>query len=83
MAVWQILTIYELLLNQGLSLRPFGLELEKDHQILEGSLEMANKVEINTPAPEFELTDFNGRTVHLSDYRGEKNVVLVFNRGFT
>lgn len=44
---------------------------------------MGNKVEINTPAPDFELADFNGRTVRLSDYRGEKHVVLVFNRGFT
>lgn len=44
---------------------------------------MANRVEINTPAPDFELTDFNGRAVRLSDYRGEKHVVLVFNRGFT
>jgi peroxiredoxin len=44
---------------------------------------MAKKVEINKPAPDFELADFNGRIVRLSDFRGEKNVVLVFNRGFT
>lgn len=44
---------------------------------------MGNKIEINTPAPDFELADFNGRLVRLSDYRGEKHVVLVFNRGFT
>lgn len=30
-------------------------------------------------APDFALTDTNGKTVRLSDYRG-KNVVLVFNR---
>ncbi len=30
-------------------------------------------------APDFALTDINGKTVRLSDYRG-KNVVLVFNR---
>jgi len=39
-------------------------------------------VEIATPAPDFELEDFNGRKVKLSDYRGSKHVFLVFNRGF-
>jgi peroxiredoxin len=33
-------------------------------------------------APDFTATDSEGRTVRLSDYRGKKNVVLVFNRGF-
>jgi peroxiredoxin len=33
-------------------------------------------------APDFILTDTQERTVRLSDYRGKKNVVLVFNRGF-
>ena len=40
------------------------------------------RVAINTPAPDFELADFNGNTVRLADYRGRKNVLLVFNRGF-
>lgn len=40
------------------------------------------KVSLNTPAPNFALDDFTGRRVQLSDYRGRKNVVLVFNRGF-
>lgn len=33
-------------------------------------------------APDFMLTDTHDRPIHLSDYRGKKHVVLVFNRGF-
>ncbi len=33
-------------------------------------------------APDFKLIDVTGLPVRLSDYRGKKNVVLVFNRGF-
>lgn len=35
-----------------------------------------------TIAPDFTLTDVQGRPVRFSNYRGAKNVVLVFNRGF-
>mgnify|MGYP003382969694 CR=1 FL=1 len=35
-----------------------------------------------TTAPDFVLQDFFGQSVRLSDYRGDKNVVLVFNRSF-
>jgi peroxiredoxin len=41
------------------------------------------RVEMDTPAPDFFLEDFEGRPVRLSDYRDKKHVVLVFNRGFT
>ncbi len=34
------------------------------------------------PAPDFELADSEGHTVRLSTYKGNKHVVLVFNRGF-
>jgi peroxiredoxin len=40
-------------------------------------------VSIDLPAPDFEIDDFKGRMVKLSDYRGRKNVILVLNRGFT
>jgi len=36
----------------------------------------------NQLAPDFHLDDLNGVTVNLSDYRNEKHVLLVFNRGF-
>jgi cytochrome oxidase Cu insertion factor (SCO1/SenC/PrrC family) len=39
------------------------------------------KVELNVPAPDFQLADFTGKPVHLSDFRGQ-TVLLVFNRGF-
>lgn len=40
------------------------------------------KVSLNTPAPDFALQNFQGKTIRLSDYRGKSNVLLVFNRGF-
>jgi len=33
-------------------------------------------------APDFELTDVQGNTIRLSEYRGGKNIVLAFLRGF-
>jgi peroxiredoxin len=42
-----------------------------------------SKVALNKPAPDFELDDYEGNTVRLSDFGGQKNVVLIFNRGFT
>jgi peroxiredoxin len=41
---------------------------------------MHKNLETNT-APDFSLTDTEGRTVRLSDYKGMKNIILVFNRG--
>ena len=42
-----------------------------------------SKIPLDLPAPDFELADFHGRAFRLSDLRGRKNVLLVFNRGFT
>ena len=41
------------------------------------------QVQINLPAPDFALPDFEGKTVRLSEFYGQKNVLLAFNRGFT
>ncbi len=41
-----------------------------------------SRVSLNTPAPDFSLADFRGKTVKLSDFREKSHVVLVFNRGF-
>ena len=41
-----------------------------------------SRVELNTQAPNFTLSDFNGKSVSLSDFAGQKNVLVVFNRGF-
>ncbi len=40
------------------------------------------KIAINTPAPGFNLSDFDGQVVRLSDFRQKSNILLVFNRGF-
>ena len=39
------------------------------------------RVAAGTEAPLFALESFGGETVTLADYRGEKNVILVFYRG--
>lgn len=43
---------------------------------------MSKSVKIGSQAPEFTLEDYLGHETKLSDFRGEKNVVLVLNRGF-
>lgn len=43
---------------------------------------MAKQLKTNIPAPDFEGTDTRGNHFRLSDLRGQKIIVLVFNRGF-
>lgn len=43
---------------------------------------MSNRVAINSPAPDFTLTDWQGNPITLSAYQGQNYVVLVLNRGF-
>ena len=40
------------------------------------------RVSLNQIAPDFNLADYRGNTVSLTDFRGVKNVLLVFNRTF-
>ena len=40
-----------------------------------------DRVKVGQPAPDFTLEDSDGKNVSLTDYRGKKNVVLVFYRG--
>ncbi|MGB3701871.1 MAG: hypothetical protein WA997_11430 [Anaerolineales bacterium] len=44
---------------------------------------MSTAVRIDKPAPNFKLVTFEGDVVKLSDFQDRKNVLLVFNRGFT
>ena len=40
------------------------------------------RVSLNQPAPDFSLPDFTGKLFQLTNLRGQKNVLLVFNRTF-
>jgi peroxiredoxin len=42
----------------------------------------AERAAVGQAAPDFELTDVQGRSVRLSQFKGQKHVVLVFTRGF-
>lgn len=50
---------------------------------MEQSHIISKQVEIKTPAPDFSLLDFRGEEFALSEFIGKKNVLLIFNRGFT
>jgi hypothetical protein len=50
--------------------------------LLWGGKGMINKQQASI-APDFRVSDSEGRAIQLADYRGKKNVLLVFNRGFT
>ena len=41
-----------------------------------------DRVKVGQPAPDFTLEDSEGKNISLADYRGQKNVVLVFYRGY-
>lgn len=41
-----------------------------------------SRVEMHSQAPEFQVEDYLGNSVSLSQFEGQFNVLLVFNRGF-
>jgi peroxiredoxin len=41
-----------------------------------------SRIKQDTIAPDFSVPDHQGQEVRLSDYRAQKNVLLVLNRGF-
>lgn len=43
---------------------------------------MVRNIALHVDAPDFVATDFDGRRVRLADYRHQRHVILVFNRGF-
>ena len=43
--------------------------------------EELERVQVGDVAPDFTLAAYSGNYITLSDYRGKKNVVLVFYRG--
>ena len=45
--------------------------------------EKMTKLHEGAVAPDFTLANTRDQSVTLSDYQGQKHVVLVFNRGFT
>jgi len=40
------------------------------------------KIQLNTSAPDFTLSDHQGKSISLSDFHGLNHILLVFNRGF-
>lgn len=40
------------------------------------------KISLQEPAPDFRLKNYRGEEIRLSQFKGEKHVLLVLNRGF-
>jgi peroxiredoxin len=43
---------------------------------------MGIRIQLDQPAPDFTLTDANGQQVSLLNFKNQRNILLVFNRGF-
>ncbi|MDT8380896.1 MAG: hypothetical protein RQ728_01400 [Brevefilum sp.] len=41
-----------------------------------------NRIKVDERARDFTLEDTHGKPVSLSEFKGKKNLFLVFNRGF-
>jgi cytochrome oxidase Cu insertion factor (SCO1/SenC/PrrC family) len=49
-----------------------------DHAATQPPAAPQTQLKVGQPAPDFTLTDTEGKPVKLSDFRGQKNVVLAF-----
>ncbi len=65
---------------------PFPVKQERacngtmcEHQAIRSRI---MRVRANEIAPDFNLADIHGQFVSLSQFRGKRNVLLVFNRSF-
>jgi peroxiredoxin len=54
------------------------IENVKDGDIVLPASIATPKLEVGLPAPDFIITDMNGKTVRLSDFKGKKNLLLTF-----
>lgn len=68
-----------LLMAGGREVRGQALGPKDGRDLLPTDLE---RVSVGEPAPDFTLAALDGRRISLSDYRGKKDVVLVFYRGW-
>lgn len=72
-----VIVVFALLLMSG----PAGAQLgPKDGPDLAPT--DLNRVKVGQAAPDFSLEAADGKPITLSDFRGKKNVVLVFYRGY-
>lgn len=42
-----------------------------------------DSIQLNETAPDFTMKDYNGNVLTLSDFKDDKHVVLVLNRGLS
>ncbi len=72
--------VLHLCLMLGLLVQPQALELGPvDGKELPAA--DLDRIQVGDTAPDFRLTDHRGTLYQLSQYRGQKKVVLVFYRG--
>jgi peroxiredoxin Q/BCP len=66
------------LYHRGFGVLNFHLSL----QIVLKDKEVNMSIDLNHVAPDFEASDWKGESFKLSEFKGKKNVFLIFNRGF-
>ena len=73
-----LLLVFTLLLvfNQA----PVSAQTDPKDEVKQPATDL-DRVKVGQPAPDFTLEDSDGKKISLADYRGKKNVVLVFYRG--